>query len=286
MEKSVVKITYPSKCGLFWNSCGLEDDLDLVQEYMMEHECAFGCFSETKLFGQDLCEKDEVWEWHPGPETLPALGSKLPRLGLGVMTRRSLFPSASVVRKDKYSVWVRLPGTVMDAYVCAAYIPVYDNLKKAALKEILAGCRVYRDKGLVILGGDLNARCGCNGDPVTNKYGRNLAKGCAEESMCIVNELEQLCRGEFTRVQDVAIDGVVHTRKTTLDYVLVPRAARASAGTGDRCRKWPGLGPSTCACLYELESRSCSGSEDAICPRALAPQFNETARLEWFLSRM
>jgi hypothetical protein len=99
---------------------------------------------------------------------------------------------------------------------------VYDNLKKAALQEILAGCRVYRNKGLVVLGGDLNARCGCNGDPVINKYGRDLSKGCAEESMCIVNELDELCHGEFTRVQDVVVEGVKHTRKTTLDYVLVP----------------------------------------------------------------
>ena len=146
----------------------------------------------------------------------------MPNMGLGIMVRKDRFPSANIVRKGEYTVWVRLPGSPLDAYICAAYVPVYARLKMNALQEIVAGCDEFREKGVVLVGGDLNVRCGCNGDPVTNSHGNAVLKLCAENDLCLANKLEDRCSGEFSRVQDVLIGGVTHTRRTTLDYVLVP----------------------------------------------------------------
>jgi hypothetical protein len=37
------------------------------------------------------------WIWIPGPETLPKVGSAMPRLGLGVLVDRRLFSAAAAV---------------------------------------------------------------------------------------------------------------------------------------------------------------------------------------------
>ena len=60
--------------GMWWNARGLEDDLELVQDYMVEKKIDYACFCETKVFGKDLCAGDEAWAWHAGPEVLPKLG--------------------------------------------------------------------------------------------------------------------------------------------------------------------------------------------------------------------
>ena len=150
---------------------------------------------ETKVIGTDLSTPD--WKWFLGPEALPKAGGSTPRMGLGFLVRSVRFPLASVVSKGKYTVWLHLPGEERDLFLCSAYIPVYNRDKAPALKEIWEGYREYSKKGLAVMGGDLNARCGANGDHVVNSEGRQLMKSCKDEAASIANLVPGRCTGEF-----------------------------------------------------------------------------------------
>ena len=103
--------------GMFWNCRGLEAELLLLKDYMRLKGVAFACLCETKVFGADLSCPE--WIWIPGPETLPKVGSAMPRLGLGALVDRRLFPAAAAVKAGKYSVLVRLNGADEDLFISA-----------------------------------------------------------------------------------------------------------------------------------------------------------------------
>ena len=207
-------------CGMFWNCRGLEDEIEHVKLVLEERDAAYGVFCETKSFGANY--SDSTWEWLPGPETLPSLGESVPRMGLGVLVRKSLFPGASVVSSGKCTMWVRLPGYGTDLFVCGIYVPVYPRQKRAALDELSAGCARFSNKGRLVIGGDMNARCGLNGDSMVNSYGRQLLRCCGKNLLSIANAMSDQCVGQFTRVQDVVIRAEKITFRTTIDYVLLP----------------------------------------------------------------
>jgi hypothetical protein len=77
----------------------------------------------------------------------------MPRLGLGVLVDRRLFPPAAAVKAGKYSVWVRLNGADEDLFISAVYAPVYAAQKVAAFEEVMASYQTFRGKGLVAIGG-------------------------------------------------------------------------------------------------------------------------------------
>ena len=189
-----------------------------------ENDVDIACIAETKIYGEDLSTAE--WTWLAGAETLPKAGGSTPRMGLGMLVRSAVFPLALVVKKGKYTLWVKLPGVKQDLYVCSCYIPVYKSDKKPALKELWKYYRHLSTKGIVLVGGDFNARCGANGDAVTSTFGRRLLKESSDEKACIINLLKDRCTGEFTRVQEAYIKktGQRVTHRTTIDYTIIPNA--------------------------------------------------------------
>ena len=206
---------------LFWNARGIEEEMIELIVLLEECNAKVACIMETKIFGKNLSTKE--WKWLAGPETLPSLGGDTPRMGLGFLVHAS-FVDAAVVRKGKYTAWLCLPGVHVDMYICAVYIPVYGKQKTAALEEIWKGYNKFRHEGVVVLGGDLNARCGANSDTVINTAGRTIMRQCQEEEMSLLNLDPKRCFGAFSREQQVTIaktkETVVH--RTTIDYVLIP----------------------------------------------------------------
>ena len=206
--------------SMFWNARGLADQVDEAIDYMQAKSITVAAFCESKTFGEELSRRG--YSWHAGPETLPKRGAKLPRMGVGFLVHDATHPHAEIVEKKSYSAWLRLKGDSQDLYICGAYAPVYKAQKMDALKEILDGCVRYRNKGHVIVGGDLNVRCAANGDKTTSKPGRYLMTQSAAHGLEIVNQMNDLCQGEFSRVQEVKLKHGGHTtRQTTVDYVLV-----------------------------------------------------------------
>lgn len=91
----------------------------------------------------------------------------------------------------------------MDLFVCFTHFPVYPSRERAcAFLELADGYDEFRDKGMLVLGGDFNSRCGMNGDEVVDTSGRQLLDFCSELGFEIVNNLA-ICKGDFTRVQTV-----------------------------------------------------------------------------------
>jgi hypothetical protein len=91
--------------------------------------------------------------------------------------------------------------------------------------EMVDVFRRYMDKGVVLWGGDMNLRCGMNGDSVTNTAGRSLMRRCKKHGITIVNDMD-LATGEFTRKQWVRLHKDTPQeekvlRETTIDYTLV-----------------------------------------------------------------
>ena len=46
----------------------------------------------------------------------------------------------------------------------------------------------FKTKGRLVIGGDFNARCGVNGDPVIRTAGRRLMEFCAAQKLCMLNK--------------------------------------------------------------------------------------------------
>ena len=212
---------------MFWNARGLRDCTHEVIEFMSGNKVGAALFMETSVYGTDLSQGR--WKWLAGPELLPLPGGYNPRLGLGALVDTDRYPGASVVKKYKRSMWLRLPGESRDLYVCAVHLPLYTTPRERAkaICDLVAGYNLFKNKGLVVYGGDFNARCGMNGDSLTKTSGRHLFSFCKENSLTIVNSMD-ICSGEFTRVQDVIIDGLARTNRTTIDYVLVPSLEESS----------------------------------------------------------
>jgi hypothetical protein len=215
---------------MYWNARGLEDELAETLTLMEERGISMAGFTETKVFGTDLSRGR--WRWINGPETLPAKGDKTAKLGLGVMVDDRKHPNATIDSIGVYTMWVRLPGGASggdrDLYFGVVYCPVYDSEKKAAMKEIVAGFTRYRDKGVVMMGGDMNVRCGMNGDPVISTPGRVLMRMCDKADIIFVNDME-LATGEYTRQQWVELhkgtpEAETVLRRTTIDYTLMAEA--------------------------------------------------------------
>jgi hypothetical protein len=206
---------------MFWNARGVEEDLVELIVHLDENDIQVACIMETKVFGTDL--STDKYKWISGPETLPSVGGNTPRMGLGFLVSRE-YPRASLVRKGRYTAWLRIPGAV-DLYVGAIYIPVYPQQKLEALKELWLGYQAYEHVGLVVMGGDLNARCGANGDAIVNTFGRKVLRECSEKDIDIVNMNTELVVGSFSREQTVYLkktgESVVH--RTTIDYVMTQK---------------------------------------------------------------
>ena len=78
----------------------------------------------------------------------------------------------------------------------------------------MASYQTFRGKGLVAIGGDLNARSGYNGDVIVSADGKRLLDMCREAGLTVVNSMVDICQGDFTRVQDACVNGVNITFKS------------------------------------------------------------------------
>jgi hypothetical protein len=147
-------------------------------------------------------------------------------MGLGVLVDTDVHRCAALVSSGDYTMWVRVPGGARrDMYFCVMYFPVYRDQKNKAIEEMLQGYLVYRPKGVVVMGGDLNVRCGMNGDGVINTAGRAFMRLAKKHNMTFVNAME-LAEGLFSRQQWVQLykdtpkpEWVL--RQTTIDYTLI-----------------------------------------------------------------
>lgn len=204
---------------MVWNARGIEDDVVDVIDLMEERKVTLGCFMETKIFSKDLSRGR--WQWFGAAEHLPTLGDASPRLGLGMFVDTDTHTGATPGVSGRYTMWLLVPGEEQDLYICAVYVPVYPMPERAAAwRELGEGYARYKDLGLVIMCGDMNSRCGMNGDPVLGPSGRQLLGFCSDRELVIVNALVHLCKGQFTRVQGL--------EKSTIDYVLVPSVAEST----------------------------------------------------------
>ena len=106
-----------------------------------------------------------------------------------------------MVLKCKFSSWLKVPGKDVDLFVCFTHFPVYPSRERtSAFLELADGFDTFRDKGMLVFGGDFNSRCGMNGDEVVDTSGRQLLDFCSDHGFEIVNNLA-ICKGDFTRVR-------------------------------------------------------------------------------------
>ena len=210
---------------LFWNARGVVDDVDELIDYMESKDISAAGICETKVFGVDLSRRG--WTWLRGPETLPYLGKTLPRMGLGFLVRDNVLKGASVVSAGKYSMWIKIPGADEVLYAGVGYAPVYPKQKFEAISELLRGAHHFAKEGVVVCGGDFNARLGCNGDVTTNAAGRWFENECGKNLISILN-LRGDFAGNYSRTQIVRVKRngryVEEERKSTIDYLLCPSA--------------------------------------------------------------
>ena len=178
---------------------------------------------ETRVFGGDLSWGK--YRWIRGPELLPLPGGAEPRRGLGALVDTSVYPGAAAVWLGMHSFCLRLPsksgGRPTFVFVCHVPILQESLARVAAFSELHGAIRKYRKMGNVVLGGDLNSRCAVNGDTRVKACGRQLLEFCDDTALSMVNSLEGVCVGEFSRTQVVRRRGLEYTNRTTIDYVLV-----------------------------------------------------------------
>ena len=201
----------------------------------LEHTgSSIGCISETRLYGKGNKQYGK-WKYIRGPECLPAIGVTTARLGLGMLVNTERFPDADVILHTKYTQWTALAGEATPVFVGVCYVPcgpeadrqeAYDDMEEAIAR--------FENLGRVIIGGDFNARCGLNGDRLTNTAGRNLVNFCSQNALTMINSMPATT-GKFSRIQRVVLNGTVTVQKSTIDYVLVPTVDESSVLSLNLC---------------------------------------------------
>ena len=111
-------------------------------------------------------------------------------------------------------------------FVVVTHLPMLNDFagRLLAFEEMADFLTSHRKLGLCILGGDFNSRCAVNGDAALRTCGSELLEFCEDNTLCMVNSLEDVCSGEFSREQQVCRDGVTSWDKTTIDYMLIDMA--------------------------------------------------------------
>ena len=212
-----------------WNARGLVGELLDVERVLKEKDVSMAVFMETGVTRERVdnglgAECEYRWvtreEWPLGGR------DGYPLRQLGALCHKVRLPGAECVREDVFSIWIKVPARVRDErdlYVCIVHMPQGGEVvdRKFALDEIRRGLDRYRVDGTCAVVGDFNARCGCNGDGEVNTPGRVLMDFADEQALTIVNCLDSLCSGSFSRVQTVHRDGAKVVDRTTVDYVLV-----------------------------------------------------------------
>lgn len=220
-QRKLSQQTRQTTKGMFWNGRGIVDKIDEIIAYMEQEGVAYCMVSETRNYGRDLSRGK--WKWVAGDECVPEVGCPTPPKGLGALVNTKLLPSSSVVKSTNQALWLRVPGAYVDLYLGGVYLPCGPSARRTrALESISADYKTFQNLGLVVLGGDLNARCGMNGDTVIDSRGRRLMEFSYERDLTIVNGCADLCSGEYTRELLMTVAGSKVLYKTTIDYILIP----------------------------------------------------------------
>ena len=122
----------------------------------------------------------------------------------------------------KNVMWSRIIREDGDIYIANVYIS--PGTSKEGTDEILnvklmKHLEIFKDKGMVIIGGDFNARIKANGDEKEDKRGKELKKVADTNELVIVNMIEEKCRGKYTKTQKVLSE----LKCSTIDYVMVEK---------------------------------------------------------------
>ena len=207
--------------GMFWNGRGIVDKVDELTMFMEREEISYCMISESRNYGRDLSRGR--WKWLAGAECLPEVGCPTPPKGLGALINMDRLPNATIVKSTTCALWIRVPGLTVDLYVAGIYLPCGPSIyRQSALEAIGDDYKTFRSLGLVLLGGDMNARCSMNGDMVTDSRGRRLMEFAYERNLTVLNARDDLCSGMFTRELLTTTAGARVVHRTTIDYVMVP----------------------------------------------------------------
>ena len=204
---------------MLFNSRGLPPKAALIKRKMVKKGVVVAGFPESQTYEETGLD-DAEWQWEAGKENTPGWHDKFPPRGIGALTHK-LKCKASLVHKGKFSMWQRIERRGGDPiFLCVAYYPKSTDTKghRTANKEVLDQVQEYLRVGEVIFMGDCNAHTGANGDKSPKvTAGRLLEDMLKSVSLTMVNKLESLCEGKFTRVE-VKSGGMA---ETTIDYVAV-----------------------------------------------------------------
>ena len=141
-----------------------------------------------------------------------------PRGGVAFAIRRSV-SGVHVLSSSRNSLWISIPTRSGPLFVGVLYLPPAGSAHSAERSELLAAFSTMtsklKAKGLVVVGGDLNARMAVNGDSVTNAEGRQLVSFAAESGLSIINATSK-CTGQFS--WERVVKGVL--QQSTIDYCL------------------------------------------------------------------
>jgi hypothetical protein len=170
---------------------------------------------ETHSYRRDY--GDDRWRWQSGLESLPKKGQTFPPGGMGILVDANRIPGCRVLEVGKHSMWTLIPGASVDLIVGNTY--VHRDRRSNALEEIKRCLKKYGSQGLVVWGGDMNARYGCNGDTKVNNHGTNLMNFADDLGFVAVNTCANLCTGLYSRVE-VTKSAI---ERSTIDYVFVPK---------------------------------------------------------------
>jgi hypothetical protein len=98
-------------------------------------------------------------------------------------------PNVMLLRVRQDTMWMWVWAGHGSWHVCNVYSPqASDAAGKARLfTELALDVAEYQRQGAIIIGGDMNARLGANGDSESNSSGRQLQSFAESHDMCIVN---------------------------------------------------------------------------------------------------
>jgi hypothetical protein len=207
---------------VFWNPRGITNKATELKQLLTKESAVYAGISESQTYKNSLTLSDGRWRWDAGSEGSPSEkgGTGIAR-GMGAFIDTHL-TKASVIRTGKFAIWHRLElkGVGKPLAVGTAYFPKAQDVKGhvAANKELCADFAYLAEQGYrVVLGGDLNAHTGANGDDTpTDAAGRMLLETLEWANMIMVNTMPGKCVGGPSRVQ-VQKDGV---QTSTIDYVI------------------------------------------------------------------
>jgi hypothetical protein len=152
-----------------------------------------------------------------GKENMPTDGQSYPPGEMGCWIDVMTIPGASLLKAGNHSMWIKVPGLGVDLVIGSVY--VHNHHRLAALQECEDYVKKFGSLGLVVWGGDMNARLGGNADSTVNHYGKQTKKLVDSLGYEVVNLHDNLCEGEFSRVE-YTLNGV---DRSTIDYVFVPK---------------------------------------------------------------